>query len=849
MKLSLSWLKEYVDLDLPLEDIARALLSVGLEVEQITVVGLPFKDTSANDTRREFRISGITWDREKFVVAEILEVMPHPNADRLVLCKLNDGGAEPLTILTGAPNLFEYKGKGLLSKTLKVAYAREGACLYDGHQPGRVLTTLKRAVIRGVESFSMVCSEKELGISEEHEGVIILDADAPVGMPLVDYMGDAVFEVNILPNMIRDACVLGVARELAAYLGKPLRKPQARVLITGASIDGKAALDITDPALNPRFVLGLIRGVEPRPSPYKVQMRLRLAGMRSINGIVDATNYVMLELGQPLHAFDYDVLLQRTGGKPPTIITRPAKQGEKLKTLDGVERELDDFTIMVCDTAGALSLAGVMGGEESEVRDNTRNVLLEGAAWNFVNIRRTVFAQKLNSEAAFRFARGVHPSLAEYGVRIGLDRMAEWSGGEIAAGLVDSYPQPFIDPQVFITVDEVTRGLGVEIPVKKITEMLTGLEFKIEVKGKTLVVQSPDHRMDIHDGVVGKADILEEIARMYGYDNIPAVRLADLMPPVHPQPAYEAENHIRDLLTLLGMQEVITYRLTDPAREARLTPPGIEPPPVEAYIAIKNPLTPERSHLRRGLLSSVLEIAEQNIRNSEHLALFEVGPVFIPEEEQVLPVESLRLALVMTGRAYRESWDRHIDTILDFFDLKGVIESLLAGLHVDPVHYEVMEGAVYHPGKCARVLVGEKQVGVFGELHPLVKERYDLGISPVLTAEFDLDALLPLVPNRHETASIPDFPPVLEDIAVVVDEGVPAEQVEAFIHQAGGKMVTRVRLFDIFQGEQLGPGKKSLAYNLTYQATDRTLTDAEAAQIRTRIVKRLEQELGAKLRT
>ncbi|NTV38090.1 MAG: hypothetical protein HGA82_02750, partial [Anaerolineales bacterium] len=235
MKLPLSWLKEYVDLDLPLEDIARALLSVGLEVEQITVVGLPFKDTSAADTRREFRISGITWDKDMFVVAEILEVMPHPNADRLVLCKLNDGSPEPLTILTGAPNLFEFKGKGPLAKTLKVAYAREGARLFDGHQPGLVLTTLKRAVIRGVESFSMVCSEKELGISEEHEGVIILDADAPVGMPLVDYMGDAVFEVNILPNMIRDACVLGVARELAAYLGKPLRKPQTRVPITGES--------------------------------------------------------------------------------------------------------------------------------------------------------------------------------------------------------------------------------------------------------------------------------------------------------------------------------------------------------------------------------------------------------------------------------------------------------------------------------------------------------------------------------------------------------------------------------------------------------------------------------------
>lgn len=848
MKLPLSWLKEYVDLDLSLEDIGRALMSVGLEVEEITVVGLPFEDPSKSQTRHEFRIGGIAWDKDKFVVAEILEVMPHPNADRLILCKLNDGSAEPLTILTGAPNLYEYKGKGPLARSLKVAYAREGARLYDGHQPGQVLTTLKRAVIRGVESFSMVCSEKELGISEEHEGVIILDADAPVGVPLVDYMGDAVFEINILPNMIRDACVLGVARELAAYLGKPLRKPQTRMPVTGESIAGKVALDITDPSLNPRFVLGLIRGVEPRPSPYKVQMRLRLAGMRPINGIVDATNYVMLELGQPLHAFDYDVLVKRAGGKMPKIITRPARQGEKLRTLDKVEHVLDDFTIMVCDTAGALSLAGVMGGEESEVRESTRNVLLEGATWNFINTRRTVMAQKFNSEAAYRFARGVHPSLAEYGVRIGMDRMAEWSGGEIAAGLVDSYPQPFEDPQVTITVDEVTRGLGVEIPADRIAALLRGLEFRVDVKGETLLIQSPDHRMDIHEGVVGKADILEEIARLYGYDKIPAARMADLMPPLRAQPEREAEEQVRELLVRMGMQEIITYRMTEPAREARLTPPGIEPPAVEEYIAIKNPLTPERSHMRRGLLPSVLEIAERNIRNSDHLALFEIGPIFIPEEEQVLPVESLRLAVLLTGKAQRESWDRHADANLDFFDLKGTIEALLDNLHINDVRYEAIVGGIYHPGKSARVLAGETQVGTFGELHPLVKERYDLGTCLVIAGEFNLDALLPLVPSRHEVDSIPDFPPVLEDIALVVDENVPADKVEAFIRQAGGKMVTHVRLFDIFRGEQIGAGKKSLAYSLTYQAVDKTLTDAEAAQIRQRIIKRLEQELGAKLR-
>ena len=359
-------------------------------------------------------------------------MLPHPNADRLVLCKLDDGGPEPLTILTGAPNLYEFKGKGPLPKPIKVAYAREGARLYDGHQPGLVLTTLKRAIIRGVESFSMVCSEKELGISEEHEGVIILDDDAPVGVPLMDYMGDAVFNLNILPNMIRDASVLGVARELSALLGKSLRKPTTTMPADGA-VSGRQSIHPDQrPDAQPALRAGPGAGCQPQTQPLQGSTAPAPGRHAPINSIVDATNYVMLEIGEPLHAFDYDVLVQRADGKAPTIITRPAKKGEKLTTLDNVERELDDFTILVCDTAGALSLAGVMGGLESEVTDNTTNVLLEGASWNFVNTRRTVFAQRLNSEAAYRFARGVHPALAELGVRVGLDRIAAWSGGEIA---------------------------------------------------------------------------------------------------------------------------------------------------------------------------------------------------------------------------------------------------------------------------------------------------------------------------------------------------------------------------------------------------------------------------------
>ncbi len=510
MLIPLSWLKEFVEIDIPVEELARRLTLAGLEVEAVRYVGLPMPQ----GPRHEFKISGLEWPPDKFVVAAISEVMPHPNADRLVLCRLDDGEQEHI-VLTGAPSLLPLKGQKL-EKPLKVAYAREGARLYNGHAPGWELITLKRAKIRGVVSYSMVCSEKELGISEAMDDIIYLPDDAPVGTPLADYLGDAVLDIALTPNMARNASVLGVARETAALLGKPLRKPSLDVLAEGAPITGQAAVEITNPDLNPRFMLGLIRDVEIKPSPFWVQMRLKLAGMRPINAIVDATNYVMLETGEPLHAFDYDILVQRAGGKPPTIITRTARPGEKLTTLDGVERTLDEQTVLVCDTAGALSIAGIMGGEESEVTENTRNVLLEAASWNFINIRRTAQKQRLHSEAAYRFSRGVHPAVAEIGLRRGLELMRQWSGGTVAQGFVDAYPRPPRDPEILITADDIERLLGIRLSLDEIADLLERLEFTCRREGEALRVQTPPHRLDIGEGVIGKADLAEEVARLYG---------------------------------------------------------------------------------------------------------------------------------------------------------------------------------------------------------------------------------------------------------------------------------------------------------------------------------------------
>ncbi|MFZ5856435.1 MAG: phenylalanine--tRNA ligase subunit beta [Chloroflexota bacterium] len=865
MKLPLSWLKDFVNLDgLTVEDIARTFTFGGLEVEEIHYAGLPMPKESATN---EFKTSGIGWERDKIVVAEIREVKPHPNADRLTLLDLFDGTQEQV-VLTGAPNIFHLKGTGKLPKPIKVAYAKEGSTIYDGHADGLVLTTLKRAKIRGVDSYSMVCSEKELGISEEHEGIILLDDDAPVGMALVDYIGDAVLEVKINPNMARNANVYGLARELAAMLGREMRTQVDTY--TGTQVGEFATIEIADPQLNPRFVLGLVRDVEIKPSPYWAQRRLRLAGVRPISNIVDATNYAMLELGEPLHAFDYDVLVGRTGSPTykPKIITRAAKDGEKLTTLDNVERTLSSMNVLVCDEKGPLSLAGVMGGAESEVYDaskeileakaiepkegeptlgkinmrgkSTTNVLLEGAAWNFINIRRTAKQHNLPSEASFRFSRGVHPALAETGVRRGLQLMAEWSGGKIEAGLVDNYPLPPKESIVEISTRDVKRILGIELSAKEIASLLERLEFKCAIKGETITVTTPPYRLDIGEGVVGVADLMEEVARIYGVERIPETRLADPLPPQVGNPTFEWDERVRDILVRLGLQEIVSYRMTSPEREGRLAAR-------DEYARIANPITPDRNVLRRSLLASALEAAEKNPR-AESLELFEIGPIFEPVKND-LPRELPRLAIVMTGLRAATSWDVKDSPALDFFDLKGRIELLLAGLRFVDVTYAPTDSVAYlHPGKAAEVKVNGKVVGVFGELHPLTKEKYEVGTRPVLVAEFDIATLRALSP-AYGIVPVAEFPPVYEDIAVIVDESVAASRVEGLIRQTGGRSVSDVRLFDVYRDEKIGANKKSLAYSLTYQAPDKTMTDAEAAAIRNKIVKRLEHEVGAKLRS
>ena len=859
MKAPLSWLKDFVDITLPIKDLAHRLTLAGLEVASIDYIGIEGAD--------------LVWPRDKLVLGHILKVEQHPNADRLVLATVDIGQAAPETVVTGAPNLFEFVGQGDISHLgLKSPFVMEGATVYDGHatEPGQKMV-LKARPVRGIMNRHMLCSEKELGLSDDHTGIILCDDDAPPGTPLVDLWGDAVLDIDLTPNISRCASMLGIAREIAALTGQKLRYPD--VTLPPAKKDARPlperlVIETTHPDLNPRFVAILIEGISIKPSPYWMQRRLRLAGMRPINNIVDVSNYVMLETGEPNHAFDWDTLRRRANEYAPEgpvkIITRLAYPGEEVLTLDDKTHRPPEYSILVTDPKSNLSIGGIMGGLESEVSETSQNILLEAASWNFINIRRTSQALGIPSEAAYRFSRGVHPSQALQGARRAAKLMAELAGGAVVEGIVDYYPNP---PQT-VTVDlpqaEVTRLLGIELSLAEIKRILEALEFQVEEipsavspQPSAFRVTAPDHRLDISaEPTTGRADLVEEIARIYGYDRLPVTEITDELPPQRNNTALDREERTRDLLVQIGLQEVITYRLTTPQAEARLL--GQDYVTSANYVTLANPSTPERATMRHSVLNSVLEVAAANTKHQLRVQMFEIGQIYLPNppdaggEATILPAEPTRLALVLTGPRGDNGWLPSNDqSPVDFFDLKGVVESLLDGLHVTNIGFVPAQHHAYHPGRVAELTVDGQKIGLLGQLHPLVVEAYDFQVDdhPVLAADFDLDALLAHMPDMHVVRSVSRFPAVQQDIAVVVDENIPAAQVQSLITQSGRPLLADVRLFDVFRGEQLGAGKKSLAYSLTFQANDRTLTDDVVAKQQAKIVQRLERELQAKLRS
>lgn len=831
MKVPVSWLREYVDVSLSVPELAERLTLAGLEVSGLRFYGLPVPPGA----RVGQEAAGPAWARDKVITARVLKVDKHPNADKLKLVTAEYGAAEPKVVVTGAPNIkFGDSGQ-------KVILGLAGTSYWDGHATPKQIKELKPTQLRGVPSDAMVMSEFELGISEEHEGIIILPDDAPVGVPLADYMGDAVVEIDILPNMARCLSMLGVAREVAALTGQTVRKPPSNYKASGPVIDGKVTVAIADSKLSARYSAMLIEKIKIGPAPAWMQRRLTYAGMRPINNVVDVTNYVMLEYGQPLHAFDHDVLVKRAGGGTPAIVVRPARPGETLVTLDKAERKLTPETLVIADAAGPVALAGVMGGLETEVSETTTKVLLESANFDMVSIRRTMRALDLPSEASLRFSKGIHPEVVGPAAERTAYLLQEHAGGVVCQGMADTYPAK-LPPQVIdLPAKEISRSLGVEIPLDETAKVLTALDFKVEKKADVLRVTTPPNRVDIQ---VGVADLIEEIARIHGYDRLPATLLADPLPDQTGNADLEREEQVRDRLAAAGLQEVITYSLTTPEREAPLQS-GAE------YVRLMNPISSERAVMRRTVLAGVLEVAAANLRSTDAVKLFEIGPVYLPKTGEKLPDEPRRLAIVLAGKRNKLFWQEGsggAGPVLDFFDLKGIVDGLAGDLHLPSVSYRPANWPALHPGQSAEFVVKDRPIGSFGVLHPKVAQSFDLGRRTVLAGEFDLEALLAAIPTRYAYESVPRFPAALRDIAVVVEESMTGERVTAEILAAGGGLLKRAELFDLYRGSSIPSGTKSLAYALTYQADDRTLTDKEVDKAHQKIEARLKHVLKAQIR-
>jgi phenylalanyl-tRNA synthetase beta chain len=800
VKVPLKWLRDYVDITLPPQELAHRLTMAGSEVSEIL------------STAR-------SWD--KISVAQVVDVSRHPNADRLHLATV-DLGDERITVVCGAPNV---------AAGQKVAFARLGAELIEGHS-GRP-AVLKAARIRGVESAGMVCSEKELGLSDYHEGILVLPKDAPIGTPLSDYLGDTVLDLDITPNRPDCLSVLGIAREVAALTGQTVREPPLDYPEEGRPAKERAKIEIADRDLCPRYCATIIDGVHIGPSPPWLQERLLAAGLRPISNVVDATNYVMLEVGQPLHAFDFS----RIGGR--RIIVRRTRPGETITTLDGSVRPLAPDMLVIADAEEAVAVGGVMGGAASEVGDGTTTVLLEAANFNAASLRRTSAALKLRTDASLRFEKGLSPELAMVGVRRATRLILELAGGRTAPGVIDVYPGRQRVTRITVTQERLRKVLGVHLPVSKVRHTLMSLGFGCRwLPPDRYIVRVPYWRTDVRI----PDDVAEELARIIGYDELPTTTLSGVIPPATPQPVRQLRERVRDILAAAGMQEVISYSLTDRESLAKVLSPeelSARPP-----LRVANPMSHQQEYLRTTLRASLLETLAANLRHRQGrmVALFETARIYVPRTDD-LPQEAECLAGVVSG-ARPDRWGHPSGESVDFFDAKAYLDFLFDRLSLPPA-FEDSEDFALLPGRSTEVCLDGQRLGLLGQVHPRVAAAFDIE-QDVFLFELDLEALIPHTgkPRRYQPLS--RFPAVVEDIAIVVDEGVSAAEVQAIIESSS--LVQRATLFDVYTGSPVPAGKKSLAYSVTYQSFEHTLTDAEVERERRRILERLSRQVGAVLR-
>lgn len=798
MLISLNWLKQYIDLDgIEINEMENSLTMIGQEVEKIEIAGS---------------------NLENVVTAKIIEKEMHPDSDHLTVCKV-DNGKEILQIVCGASN---HKAGD------KVVLAQIGAKLSEDF-------VIKKGKIRGKESCGMLCSEVELGIGSDKDGIIILPEDAPIGVPFKDYLGinDTVFELEITPN--RPDCLshIGIARELSAYYGKELKYPETEIKseISEKTSDN-VKVSIEDSNLSRRYVTRILKNVTVKESPKWLKERIEAVGLRSINNIVDVSNFILMEMNHPNHVFDLDKI------EGNEIKVKSAVKGDKLVTLDEQERELEDGDIVICDSKKILALGGVMGGLDSEVTDNTKNILLEVAQFNPQNVRKTSRRLTLSSDSSYRFERGID---VEDSIKV-INRLAnliqEVAGGEILNGYVDVYPVPHENKVAELNFERLNRFVGKVIPREKVIEILRNLEIDVKDNGETLTLTAPSYRGDLEL----EQDYFEEVIRMYGFDNI-----ENILPRVDINKnstldTTKLTDRVKTICASVGLKEVINYSFIPKDALQKLKFTGVSE---DKLIDISNPITEDFVTMRPTLLYSLIKNAKDNMnRNVSNIRFFEASRTFEKAEE--LAKEDIKVGIILAGENDKTLWNPK-PVHYDFYDLKGIVEEIFSKLKFQSFSIKRSVQTEFHPGRSADVFVGKEYIGSFGEIHPDVLENFGLNKKTVLVAEFNIELIKKYINKPFVYQGIVKYPAVPRDLALVMNENILVGDVLKTIEKID-KKVEKVELFDIYQGIGVEPGKKSVAISILLRDNSKTLEEKEINDIIDKILAKMKKDYMAELR-
>ncbi len=803
VKVPLSWLRTYCDIPWSVDVLVERLIMTGLEVDAVETVGSDF---------------------EGFVTGHVVRVERHPNADRLSLCAV-DVGTETLQIICGAPNV---------AAGQKVPVARVGTVLPDGMK-------IRKARIRGVESFGMICSEAELNLSEDHDGIMVFEDGTEPGRPLKSVLGEpeSVLSIDVGTNRPDCLSLVGVAREITALTGGPLRMPSTAVCESDLLVETLADVRVEVPQDCPRFAGRVITGVRVGPSPGWLKGRIEAAGIRSISNVVDVTNYVMLEMGQPLHAYDLD----RLAGHG--LVVRRAFAGESFTTLDGVDRTLDQEVLMIADHERGVGVGGVMGGLNTEITADTTRVFLEGACFEGVRVRRGSKALQLQTDASRRFERGMDPELQGEAVSRAAALIAEVSGGSVSAGMIDVRVPADPAPVIRLRTNRVNGLLGTELQRDEIANLLRRFRFDVQAVESDLAVGVPSFRRD----VTREVDLIEEVARLYGYDRIEPVSSA-------PSPEESAEargreqvrralqdvrRSLRDTMVGFGFTEVVTHSFVHPDRNTLIDP-------ARSSVVMDNPLSPELSAMRTSLAASMLHVVRWNTnRKVRDIRIFEVGPVFWPKPDG-LPDEPEHLGFVVTGQRHGSHWSEPPGAF-DFFDLKGLAEAVPGRLGLDRVEtvpYDYGD-PLFDSDRSAELFADGVRIGRFGAVSQEILDGYEIRES-VWMGVIDCEVLFGLASERRTYHSVPKYPAVERDLAIVVPDEVSHRDIVEEIRACSGDLLEAVELFDVYRGEQIAANHKSMAYALRFRSAERTLTDAEVARLQDKALRRLIDRYRVELR-